>query len=107
MTKKKQFGEPKKTSSATPAKIPQERKRIPSSGLIQALPAPQADPHSESGEPGGGRGRLDNVSGSPQRGVRIDPDIMEGRPGYEESGTSEIIPAERLAGKTTKNRQRG
>ena len=31
-------------------------------------------------------------------GVRIDPDITEGHPGYEESSDSEIIPPERLAG---------
>jgi hypothetical protein len=31
-------------------------------------------------------------------GIRIDPDITEGHPGYEESGDSEIIPPERLAG---------
>jgi hypothetical protein len=27
------------------------------------------------------------------QGIRIDPDIMEGHPGYEESGDSEIIPS--------------
>jgi hypothetical protein len=26
-------------------------------------------------------------------GIRIDPDITEGHPGYEESGSSEITPA--------------
>jgi hypothetical protein len=27
--------------------------------------------------------------------VRIDPDITEGHPGYQESGDSEMIPTER------------
>jgi hypothetical protein len=45
----------------------------------------------ESGRPGGGHGRTD-VTGFPD-GVRIDPGLTEGHPGYEESGDSEIIPA--------------
>jgi hypothetical protein len=31
-------------------------------------------------------------------GIRIDPDITVGHPGYQESGDSEIIPNERLGG---------
>lgn len=64
-----------------------------------ALAAPTKGPPVDSGEPGGGRGRVD-VTGIIPEGVRIDPDFTEGHPGYEESGDSEIIPAERLPGKT-------
>jgi cytidylate kinase len=54
-------------------------------------------PLSDSGQPGGNPGRVD-VTGIMPEGICIDPDITEGHPGYEESGDSEIIPAERLAG---------
>jgi hypothetical protein len=30
-------------------------------------------------------------------GIRVDRDITEGHPGYQESGESEIIPTERLS----------
>jgi hypothetical protein len=33
-----------------------------------------------------------DITGIVPEGVRIDPDITEGHPGYEESGSSEIIP---------------
>jgi hypothetical protein len=39
-----------------------------------------------------------DVTGIVPEGIRIDPDITEGHPGYEESGDSEIIPVDRLAG---------
>jgi len=56
-------------------------------------PAAQAEADKrESGLPGGGQGRTD-VTGIVPDGVRIDPDLTEGHPGYEESGDSEIIPA--------------
>jgi len=51
----------------------------------------------ESGRPGGGQGRTD-VTGIVPEGVRIDPDLTQGHPGYEESGDSEIIPPDRRAG---------
>jgi hypothetical protein len=51
---------------------------------------------SETAQPGGGRGRVDVTRPMPQ-GIRIDPNLTEGHPDYEESGSSEIIPAERLA----------
>ncbi len=50
---------------------------------------------SDSGQPQGNAGRID-VTGIIPEGIRIDPDITEGHPGYEESGDSEIIPPERL-----------
>ena len=57
------------------------------------LPPPD---QSGSGQPGGGVGRVD-VTGRVPDNVRVDPDITEGHPGYQESGDSEIIPPERLA----------
>jgi hypothetical protein len=39
-----------------------------------------------------------DITGIVPESIRIDPDITEGHPGYEESGESEIIPPERLAG---------
>jgi hypothetical protein len=42
-----------------------------------------------SGEPGGGQGRVD-VTGIAPDDVRVDPEITEGHPGYEESGNSGI-----------------
>jgi hypothetical protein len=54
-------------------------------------------PPSESGQPGGGQGRID-VTGVIPEGIRIDSDLTEGHPGYEESGDSEIIPPGRPAG---------
>ena len=38
-----------------------------------------------------------DVTGKMPEGIRIDPDITEGHPGYQESGDSGIIPPERLA----------
>jgi hypothetical protein len=54
-------------------------------------------PLADSGTPGGNPGRVD-VTGLMPAGIRIDPDITEGHPGYDESGDSEAIPPERLAG---------
>jgi hypothetical protein len=56
-------------------------------------PAAKALPKPASGSPG----RVD-VTGVMPEGIRVDPDITEGHPGYEESGSSEIIPAERSGG---------
>lgn len=55
-----------------------------------ALPPP-------SGPPAGDPNWVD-VTGKMPEDIRIDPDITEGHPGYEESGDSEIILPERLAG---------
>ena len=70
--------------------------------IDQDTPPPSKDPSqgatpAETGQPGGGRGRVD-VTGIMPAGIRVDPDLTEGHPGYEESGDSEIIPPERLAG---------
>jgi hypothetical protein len=49
------------------------------------------------GQPGGRKGRVD-VTGIAPEGIRVDPNVTEGHPGYQESGRSEIIPPERLSG---------
>jgi len=51
----------------------------------------------DSGRPGGGQGRTD-VTGIVPQGVHVDPDLTEGHPGYQESGDSEVIPNDQLAG---------
>jgi hypothetical protein len=56
----------------------------------------------DSGLPGGGAGRRDVVEPIPDNIRRVDPNIVEGQPGYEESGDSEIIPRERLSSGGTK-----
>ena len=51
---------------------------------------------NESGRPetGGGEGRQDVVGHVPDD-IRIEPDITEGHPGYQESGDSELtIPVD-------------
>ena len=58
---------------------------------------PPGVPFSDSGLPEGNPGRVD-VTGIMPEGIRIDPNFTEGHPGYQESGDSEIIPPERLAG---------
>ena len=69
-------------------------------------PPPGARPE-DTGQPGGGQGRVD-VTGIMPEGIRVDPNITEGHPGYEESGESEIIPAERFAkGKTGEEKHSG
>ncbi len=61
----------------------------------------QAPEKQQSGgrqpQSGEASGRVD-VTGIMPEGIRIDPDITEGHPGYQESGDSEIIPNERLTG---------
>ena len=58
---------------------------------------PNGAQRSDTGQPGGGQGRVD-VTGTMPEGIRVDPDITEGQPGYQESGESEIIPTERVSG---------
>jgi hypothetical protein len=69
-------------------------------------PSQEANP-AESGQPGGGRGRVD-ITGIIPEGIRVDPDLTEGHPGYEESGESEIIPTERFTkGEATEEKDSG
>lgn len=70
---------------------------------VKALPQPEPGPNPECGEPGGGRGRVDIVGRRP-KGIRIDPDFMEGHPGYEESGSSEISVPKRAPAKKKSSR---
>jgi hypothetical protein len=49
---------------------------------------------ADSGRPGGGQGRED-ATGVIRDKIRIDPEIMEGHRGYEETGPSEIVPGQR------------
>lgn len=59
--------------------------------------ARQAAAKGDRGNPGGGAGRED-VTGIIPAGVHVDPDLTEWHTGYQESGGSEIIPDERMAG---------
>jgi hypothetical protein len=68
--------------------------------------APARTETSESGLPGGGQGRVDITGISPQ-GIKVDPNITEGHPGYEESGPSEIVPLERLGAGESVGRRAG
>jgi nitroreductase len=52
---------------------------------------PEGKGRRDSGQPGGGQGRLD-LTGIMPGSVRIDPFVTEGHIGYDESGGSEIIP---------------
>jgi hypothetical protein len=60
---------------------------------LKALPSRMES--TDMGQPGGGRGRVD-VTGIMPEGIRVDPNLTEGHPGYQESGDSEIIPSEGL-----------
>lgn len=55
---------------------------------------PTGDDRRESGQPGGGQGRED-ATGVIRDKIHIDPEIMEGHPGYNETGPSEITPPRR------------
>jgi len=94
----------RKTNSKGPVKSPKQGRRAGKTD-IEGMPVANPDADSESGEPGGGRGRVEYVGPSRQKDIRIDPDIIEGHSGYEESGFSEIIPQERLI-KTSKKTTR-
>jgi hypothetical protein len=67
--------------------------KLPDGGRIEELnpSAPQLTEQRDRGQPGGGQGRVDIVANVPDD-VRVDPDITEGHPGYDESGASEIHP---------------
>src|SRR5689334_5617655 len=67
---------------------------------------PKAAKRPDTGQPGGGQGRVD-ITGTIPQGIRIDPDITEGHPGYQERGESEIIPAKRSAGGKATGRATG
>jgi hypothetical protein len=64
----------------------------PTGEMAKAVPETKTLPF----QPGAESGRVD-VTGIVPDDIHIDPDLTEGHPGYEESGDSEIISAERLA----------
>jgi len=74
----------------TEKKGPSSRKKKP-----QSTPSPEPASRADSGKPGGGQGRVD-VTGVMPKNIRVDPNLTEGHPGYDESGDSEIIPADQL-----------
>jgi hypothetical protein len=77
--------------------LPDEKQAGGGEGIGAAVPAvPPALRH----RPGISPGSVD-ITGIVPEGIWIDPDLTEGHPGYEESGASEIIPLERLAGGET------
>ena len=57
-------------------------------------------PESDSGRPetGSGKGRRDMTGVMPDN-IRVDPNITEGHPGYQESGESELTPPAEQTGK--------
>ncbi len=65
-----------------------------SPSAIKALPTAPRRPATGWPEDGSGQGRVD-VTGTMPEGIRVDPDITRGHPGYEESGGSGITPTER------------
>jgi hypothetical protein len=83
---------PSKKAKKSVAKRPVRKARAVSSPSVPTLIE-----HLPSGQPGGGQGRVDFVGNVPE-GVRVDPYITEGHPGYEEkSSSSELWPAQRQA----------
>jgi hypothetical protein len=72
------------------------RKQTPRQNPAPPASDENAKQRRDSGEPGGGQGRVD-VTGIVPENVHVDPNITEGHPGYQESGDSEIIPGDRLA----------
>jgi hypothetical protein len=74
--------------------------------LLTAPPKGAGRP--DTGLPGGGQGRVDFTGIMPE-GIRVDPNLTEGHPGYQESGGSEILPTQRLRGgqKAGRKKSRG
>jgi hypothetical protein len=94
MAAKKDQQTPKRKKQRASAKEMQASRKALSKG----------DRTLDTGQPGGGRGRVD-VTGIMAEDIRIDPNLTEGHPGYQESGDSEIVPTERLSrGRATKNK---
>jgi hypothetical protein len=85
--------------NAMPHKTPSSRRSTEKNKQTGRRCAPTSDADAaqrDSGLPRGGAGRRDVVEPIPG-GIRVDPYITEGNPGYEESGGSETRPIERRA----------
>lgn len=84
-----------------PSRLPEQkgladRSHPAASENLPVRAVPEAAAELEAGLPGGGQGRVD-VTGIVPEDIHVDPDITEGHPGYEESGSSGIIPPARPA----------
>jgi hypothetical protein len=81
-----------KSHEATKRQTPSARRAAPGGARRLALPPPaRRSRPRDTGLPGGGQGRVD-LTGTMPQDIRIDPDLTEDHPGYQESGDSEIIP---------------
>jgi hypothetical protein len=78
---------PKKPSQPKPSRKGQGKKQ-PSASLPPHIPG---QGETESGQPGGGVGRID-ITGVVPDVIEVDPDLTEGHPGYEDSGDSGLHP---------------
>jgi uncharacterized protein (DUF2267 family) len=74
------------TESGTEAAKPAKRRKASATVRPAGRKVTTTDPN-----------RVD-VTGVMPDNIRVDPNITEGHPGYQESGDSEIIPTERLTG---------
>ena len=77
---------PGRTDQPQPAagQTPMPNQAPTNEGAIPALTAPaQGMPPPDSGQPGGGRGRVD-LTGIIPEDIHVDPDITEGHPGRGE-----------------------
>ena len=81
---KKRVEQPKSTGRQQPPAAQTGSAAKPA--LPPATSRPPCDPHCV------------DVTGKVPDDLRVDPDLTEGHPGYDESGVSEIIPPDRLAG---------
>jgi hypothetical protein len=80
-----------KEQQSSPAPATTQQSGTPAPALPPGQ-TPQAGPYAEA------VGRVD-ITGIVPEAVHVDPLITEGHIGYEESGESEVIPSERLAGR--------
>ena len=78
---------------SAPKKQQSDKAKSGKTGKGGAL-VPMGDDRRESGQPGGGQGRED-ATGVIRDKIHIDPEIMEGHPGYDETGPSETTPPPR------------
>src|SRR5262245_32964175 len=96
---------PKRTDQAQPTGQHQTPAPGPADKPAGAPSKPGVDSSRPALPPAKGHPACDphcvDVTGKTPEGIRVDPDITEGHPGYDESGDSEIIPPDRPAGQKT------